>query len=72
MLSFRVMSVIHSSTDGAVLTKAEAAKFLRIKPRTLDDWMRRGRVPFCKLPSGTVRFRREQLLEFLGKFEIAR
>ena len=34
--------------------------------------MRRGRIPFCKLPSGTVRFRREQLLESLGKFEVAR
>ncbi len=56
--------------NGAVLTKAEAADLLRIKTRTLDEWMRLKRVPFCKLPSGTVRFRREQLLEFLGKFEV--
>ncbi len=56
--------------NGAVLTKAEAADLLRIKTRTLDEWMRLKRVPFCKLPSGTVRFRREQLLEFLGRFEV--
>ena len=66
------MKVFSSSNDGAVLTKAEAADFLRIKPRTLDDWMRRGRIPFCKLPSGTIRFKRQQLLEFLSKFEVTR
>lgn len=64
------MNVANASPDSAVLTKAEAAKFLKVKPRTIDEWMRRGRVPFCKLPSGTVRFRRDQLIEFLGKFEM--
>jgi excisionase family DNA binding protein len=56
--------------DRAVLTKSEAAEFLRIKRRTLDEWMRLKRIPFCKLPSGTVRFRRDQLLQFIGKFEV--
>ncbi len=56
--------------DSGVLTKAEAAELLKVKPRTIDEWMRRGRIPFCKLPSGTVRFRRDQLMEFLGKFEV--
>jgi excisionase family DNA binding protein len=64
------MNATLPSNDSAVLTKAEAAKFLKVKPRTIDEWMRRGRVPFCKLPSGTVRFRRDQLIEFLGKFEV--
>jgi hypothetical protein len=32
--------------------------------------MRHKRVPFSKLHSGTVRFRRDQLMEFLGKFEV--
>jgi excisionase family DNA binding protein len=59
-----------SSSDGAVLTKAETAPFLRFKPRNLDEWIRRKRIPFYKLPSGTVRFRREQLLEFLARFEV--
>jgi len=52
-----------------ILNKPEAAAFLRIKKRTLDDWMRRGLIPYSKLPTGTVRFRRSQLLEFLAKFQ---
>jgi len=64
------VNVTIPSNDSAVLTKAEAAELLKVKPRTIDEWMRRGRIPFCKLPSGTVRFRRDQLLEFLGKFEV--
>jgi excisionase family DNA binding protein len=64
-----------SSTNSALLTKPvlnkpEAAELLIIKPRTLDDWMRKKRIPFCKLPSGAVRFRTDQLLEFLSKFEV--
>jgi excisionase family DNA binding protein len=54
-----------------IFDKSEAAKFLVIKPRTLDDWMRRKRIPFSKLPSGAVRFRRDQLIEFLKKYEVA-
>jgi excisionase family DNA binding protein len=64
------MSVTHLPIDGAVLDKPEAATFLRIKKRTLDDWMRKRRIPFSKLPSGAVRFRKDQLLEFLARFEV--
>ena len=54
--------------ERTILTKDEAAEFLRIKRRTLDDWMRRGRIPYIKLPSKAVRFRVDQLLEFLSRF----
>ena len=57
--------------DKPIFDKTEAAAFLCIKGRTLDDWMRRKRIPFCKLPSGTVRFMRAQLIEFLEKYEVA-
>ena len=70
LVSVGPVSEITSTQDGAVLTKAEAAEFLRIKTRTLDEWMRLKRVPFAKLPSGTVRFRRDHLLQFIGKFEV--
>jgi excisionase family DNA binding protein len=63
------MIVANASPDSAILTKIEAAQLLRIRPRTLDDWLRRRRVPFCKLPGGSVRFRREQLLQFVAKYE---
>ena len=57
--------------DKPIFDKPEAAAFLSIKPRTLDDWMRRKRIPFSKLPSGAVRFRRDQLIEFLKKYEVS-
>jgi predicted site-specific integrase-resolvase len=54
--------------DNVILNKPQAARFLQIRPRTLDLWMKRGRVPFIKLPSGAVRFRRDQLLDFISQF----
>ena len=55
-----------------ILNKPEAAAFLRIKKRTLDCWMQRGLLPFSKLPSGSVRFRKDQLLAFVANFETKR
>ena len=54
-----------------ILDKLGASDLLRINPRTLDEWMRRKIVPYAKLPSGTVRFRRSQLLEFIAKHEVS-
>ena len=51
-----------------IMDKPEAAVFLRIKKRTLDDWMHKKIVPFSKLPSGAVRFRRDHLLSFVAKY----
>jgi predicted site-specific integrase-resolvase len=77
------MKVSNSQTGGAVdyletgdaveevYRKRGACALLKIQPRTLDDWMRKG-LPYIKLPSGAVRFRRTQLLEFLAKFETRR
>ena len=55
-----------------IMDKREAAAFLRIRPRTLDDWQKRGLIPYCKLPSGSVRFRRDHLLAFVAQFEARR
>ena len=65
-----VQLVISGNFDKPILDKPGAAGLLVIQPRTLDEWMRRRRVPFFKLPSGAVRFRRDRLLEFLEKFEV--
>jgi len=43
------------STD-EILEKPETARRLKISTRTLDQWMRDGRVPFLKIGK-TVRFR---------------
>jgi predicted site-specific integrase-resolvase len=57
-------------SEDEILDKPGASKLLKISTRTLDDWMRRKVVPYAKLPSGTVRFRRSQLLEFVARYEV--
>jgi Helix-turn-helix domain len=42
------------ATD-CLLSKKEVAARLRISPRTLDQWMRRQRVPYLKIQK-SVRF----------------
>jgi excisionase family DNA binding protein len=60
--------VIDRVTDG-LLSKKEVAARLRISPRTLDQWMRAGRVPFLKI-GRSVRFRFPAVLEKLARFEV--
>jgi predicted DNA-binding transcriptional regulator AlpA len=57
-------------SNSEVLDKPEASKLLVISTRTLDGWMRKRTIPFSKLPSGIVRFRRSQLLAFIEKHEV--
>jgi predicted site-specific integrase-resolvase len=64
------MQDAYPTNNGEVLRKAEASKFLGISPRGLDTWMKRGIVPFSKLPSGAVRFRKSQLIEMLATYEV--
>ena len=54
-----------------ILDKPGASALLQIHPRTMDDWMRKKIVPYAKLPSGAVRFRRSQLIEFIAKHEVS-
>jgi hypothetical protein len=66
------MENANTTQDTEVLRKAGASKLLEISDRTLDDWMRRRIVPFSKLPSGAVRFRRSQLLAFLDMYDVTK
>ena len=47
-----------------ILEKPETANRLKISTRTLDQWMRAGRVPFLKIGK-TVRFRWPDVLAHL-------
>jgi len=49
-----------------LLTVAEAAAYLRVKPRTLYQWIWRRRIPFLKAGSA-VRFRRVELDDWLAR-----
>jgi excisionase family DNA binding protein len=51
------------STD-EILDKPSTAERLKISTRTLDQWMRAGRVPFLKIGK-TVRFRWADVLAHL-------
>lgn len=54
-----------------LLTPREAAEILRIAPRTLETWRRRGDGPsFVRIPSG-VRYQRADLEAYLAESRVA-
>ena len=53
-----------SESNPDLLTKAEAAEFLGIAPRTLDDWREAGAITSIERP-GYIRFLRSDLEDFL-------
>ena len=56
--------------DAVVLDKVAASAFMGISQRTLDEWIAKKIIPYTKLPSGAVRFRKEHLLGFLDKHQV--
>ena len=57
------------SAADALLTKREIAPCLRVGPRTVDEWMRKGRIPYLKIGK-TVRFCLGDVLEKLSQFRV--
>jgi excisionase family DNA binding protein len=54
-----------ASTIGDRLwTKSEAAEYLRVTQRTIENWMARG-LPHLKLGTRRTRFRKEDIDTFL-------
>lgn len=60
----------HSPAAAGLLTKAQAADYLGIKIRTLDDWRAAKAIPHISR-GGYVRFRRADLNGFLTTHTIA-
>jgi excisionase family DNA binding protein len=56
--------------DREVFDKYGASEFLGFSSRTMDTWIQQKRIPYIKLPGGSIRFRRSQLIEFLKKYEV--
>ena len=52
-----------------LLRKPELAEKLSISKRTLDVWMKRGRIPFLKVGK-SVRFRLGDVLEKLNAYRV--
>ena len=60
-----------SQTD--IMNERQAAYFLRFARATLRTWRCRGRGPqFLKLPNGSIRYLRQDLLRFLAGKECKR
>ncbi|HWX17464.1 MAG TPA: helix-turn-helix domain-containing protein [Chthoniobacterales bacterium] len=58
-------AAVERAGDG-LLNKRGLAPKLQISTRTLDDWMRKGRIPFLKVGK-TVRFRLADVLQKLNE-----
>jgi excisionase family DNA binding protein len=64
--SMRIMTEEKSET---VLTKRDIARELQLGRRTIDVWMRQGKIPYLKIGK-TVRFRMQDVLEKLQTFRV--
>lgn len=56
---------------GDVMNEAEAAAYLRQKPRTLRLWRRTRGLPFFKLTSKVILFRRADIDAWLAQRRVA-
>lgn len=59
-----------AAQQNEILNKKEAANVLRISVRTADEWMRKGILPFVKMPTGAVRFRRSHILGLMDRYAL--
>jgi excisionase family DNA binding protein len=52
-----------------ILTRDEAADFLKCPKKTLDYWVATGQVPFSRIGARGVRFRKNRLMQYLEERE---
>ena len=64
-----VASTTVSHSGDELLTKQELAARLKKTPRCIEQWMRRGYLPYIKI-AHTVRFKWHDVLEALERFTI--
>jgi len=57
--------------DAGVMNEAECADYLRQKPRTIRLWRKRRGLPFIKLTSKVVLFRRPDVDGWLAQHRVA-
>jgi hypothetical protein len=63
--------VATSAIADELWTRAQAAEFLRLDPRSLGLWSRRGWLVPLKLPSGQTRYRKSDVLAVVETAKVA-
>jgi len=63
-----IQQAINGASDG-LLNKRRLAVKLGISKRSVDVWMKKGRLPFMKIGK-TVRFRWPDVLEKLSEYRV--
>ena len=53
-----------------LLTVAEAARLLRIRPDTLYHWVSQGRIPCVRLSARCLRFKQDELERWVATFAV--
>ncbi len=51
-----------------LLTASRVAEFCQVDLKTIHNWAERGRIPHFRTPGRHLRFRREDVLDFLRKY----
>ena len=63
------MGRVHmANTMKQMMTKTQMATFAGVKPRTIDNWMKVGLVPYLKIGK-TVRFDPTTVMKHLHKYK---
>jgi len=69
MLSIEQLPPQPAGVEDSLLTKRTIAPKLEIKPRTLDEWMQQGRIPYLKVGK-SVRFRWSDVIAKLNAYRV--
>lgn len=51
--------------DEVMLRTGEVARLFRVDPKTVNRWVRRGKLPAVRTPGGHYRFKASQIREVL-------
>jgi excisionase family DNA binding protein len=60
----------HSESNGVYIRTAEAAKMLRVSPKTVSRWAKQGKLPHVVTLGGHRRFPAEAIERLANKLEI--
>jgi len=58
-----------ATSPDTLMTKREVAAYFKVTSRTVDAWMTRHLIPYCKI-GRTVRFRRKDIESHLDRCRI--